>query len=115
MASLSQLRDPIGTEGQVTQSVATLMANHRSDLKIPFFHMVFTVPPWLKLKLTAMTDIRMIYNVKMWKNDEKRTRNGPGRRIMQKRRRAAIHTGGNGTLLWQADQDGNLQPRRQTH
>jgi hypothetical protein len=80
---LEQLRDPIGTEGRVADSVTTLMANHRSDLKIPLFHVVFTVPPWLKFKLPQLSDIRMLYNVKLWKNDERRTRQAPGWKIMR--------------------------------
>ena len=81
---LEQLRDPVGTEGRVADSVTSLMANHRADLKIPLFHMVFTVPPWLKFKLPQMSDIRMLYNVKLWKNDEKRTRTSDGWKTMQR-------------------------------
>ncbi len=81
---LEQLRDPVGTEGRVADSVTSLMANHRADLKIPLFHMVFTVPPWLKFKLPQMSDIRMLYNVKLWKNDEKRTRVSEGWKTMQR-------------------------------
>ena len=81
---LEQLRDPIGTDGQVVDSVTTLMANHRSDLKVPLFHMVFTVPPWLKFKLPMMGDIRMLYNVKLWRNDDKRSRFGAGYKTMQR-------------------------------
>ncbi len=75
---LEQLRDPVGTDGRVTDSVTSLLANHRKDLKIPFVHMVYTLPPWLKFKLPQMSEIRMLYNVKLWKNDEKRTRIAAG-------------------------------------
>jgi hypothetical protein len=85
-----QLKDTIATEGKVAESVATLMANHRSDLKVPNFHMVLTVPPWLKFKLPDMTTkIRWFYNVKLWKNDDKRTRDTQGwktmRRVVERR------------------------------
>ena len=81
---LEQLRDPVGTEGRVADSVTSLMANHRADLKIPLLHMVFTVPPWLKFKLPQISDIRMLYNVKLWKNDERRTRASDGWKTMQR-------------------------------
>ena len=81
---LEQLRDPIGSEGRVTDSVKRLMANHRADLRIPLFHMVFTVPPWLKFVLPEMTNIRLIYNVKLWKNDPKRTSESSGRDTMRR-------------------------------
>ena len=85
-----QLKDTIATGGKVAESVAMLMANHRGDLKIPNFHMVLTVPPWLKFKLPDMTTkIRWFYNVKLWKNDDKRTRDTQGwktmRRVVEKR------------------------------
>lgn len=81
---LEQLRDPLGSEGRVTDSVRTLMANHRADLAIPLFHMVFTVPPWLKFVLPEMTRIRLLYNVKLWKNNDTRTSETAGRDIMRK-------------------------------
>ncbi len=86
---LEQLRDPIGGEGRVTNSVTSLMANHRADLRIPLFHMVFTVPPWLKFVLPEMTKIRLLYNVKLWKNNPKRTAEPAGwaamRRVIERR------------------------------
>lgn len=81
---LEQLRDPVGTDGRVTDSVTSLFANHRKDLKIPFVHMVYTLPPWLKFKLPQMSEIRMLYNIKLWKNDEKRTRIAAGWQTMQR-------------------------------
>ncbi len=68
-----QLRDTLDTEGRVAESVAMLMANHRADLHVPLMHMVFTVPPWLKFKLPEMRKIRLLYNVKLWNNNPKRT------------------------------------------
>lgn len=80
---LEQLRDPIGGEGHVTDSVKRLMANHRADLRIPLFHMVVTVPPWLKFVLPEMTKIRILYNVKLWKNNPNRTSEKTGRETMR--------------------------------
>ncbi len=75
---LEQLQDTLGTEGHVADSVATLIANHRADLQIPRFHMVFTVPPWLKFKLPDLAKIRLLYNVKLWENDDHRSRHTAG-------------------------------------
>jgi hypothetical protein len=80
-----QLRDTLTTEGRVSESIATLIANHRADLRIPSFHMVFTLPPWLKFKLPDLAaKIRLLYNVKLWKNDPARTHVTVGRNIMRK-------------------------------
>lgn len=78
-----QLRDTMDTEGRVAESVAMLMANHRADLELPLMHMVFAVPPWLKFKLPEMRKIRLLYNVKLWNNDPKRTSVKSGWAIMQ--------------------------------
>src|SRR5712691_2631794 len=85
-----QLKDAIATGGKVAESVAMLMANHRTDLKVPNFHTLLTVPPWLKFKLPDMAArIRWLYNIKLWKNDEKRPRDAPGwktmRRVVERR------------------------------
>jgi hypothetical protein len=68
-----QLRDTSDTQGRVAESITTLIANHRSDLSVPLTHMVFTVPPWLKFKLPELRNVRLLYNVKLWNNDEDRT------------------------------------------
>lgn len=80
-----QLRDTLTTEGRVSESISTLIANHRADLKIPSFHMVFTLPPWLKFKLPDLiSNIRLIYNVKLWQNDAGRTQVEAGRDVMRR-------------------------------
>ncbi len=81
---LEQLRDTLTTEGHVADSVATLIANHRPDLQIPLFHMVFTVPPWLKFKLAELATIRLLYNVKLWNNDDDRSAHQAGRQTMRR-------------------------------
>lgn len=86
---LEQLRDTLSTEGRVAESVGTLIANHRADLQIPSFHMVFTVPSWLKFTLPDPGRVRLLYNVKLWKNDEQRSRFATGwktiHRIVERR------------------------------
>jgi hypothetical protein len=78
-----QLRDTADTEGRVAESVTTLMANHRADLRVPLFHTVFTVPAWLKFKLPELRDVRLLYNVKLWNNNPRRTPVKSGWKTMQ--------------------------------
>jgi hypothetical protein len=40
--------------------------------------MVMTVPPWLKFTLPDAKKIRLLYNVKLWQNNQERTRHEPG-------------------------------------
>ena len=84
-----QIRDTIDTEGRVAESVTTLIANNLDDLSLPFMHMVFTVPPWMKFKLSHLPKLRLLYAVKLWENDKERTPDNNGwhtlRRIVEKR------------------------------
>jgi len=84
-----QLRDTLDTEGRVAESVTTLIANHRADLHVPLLHVIVTVPPWLKFKLPELRDVRLLYNVKLWNNNPKRTRANEGwatmRQVVERR------------------------------
>ena len=55
------------------RSVELLFLNHRAMLAIPYFHMVYTVPPWLKFVLKGV-DMAVIPCVRTWRNDETRGR-----------------------------------------
>src|SRR5262249_4685706 len=79
---LEQLRDTLGDQAPVAESVTSLIANHRPDLQIPSVHCVYTVPPWLKFKLPGLPT-RLLYNVKLWNNDPKRTSNPDGWKTMR--------------------------------
>jgi hypothetical protein len=85
---LEQLRDTLGEQAPVAESVTALVANHRQDLQLPSVHCVYTIPPWLKFKLPGLPT-RLLYNVKLWENDPDRTVNGDGlktmRRIVERR------------------------------
>jgi hypothetical protein len=85
---LEQLRDTLGEDAPVAESVTSLIANHQPDLQIPSVHCVYTVPPWLKFKLQGLAT-RLLYNVKLWNNDPGRTANPGGlktmRRIVERR------------------------------
>lgn len=79
-----QLRDTLDTEGRVADSVTRLLANHRRDLAIPYTHLVYTVPPWIKFKLPELRSIRFLYNVKLWNNDAERSRCEEGFAVMRR-------------------------------
>ena len=71
--SLEQIRGSLLNENSVIRSVELLFTNHRSMLSIPYLHMVYTVPPWLKFLLNGV-DMEVIPAVRTWHNDEARTR-----------------------------------------
>ncbi len=77
--SLEQLRDSSYSEKTVTESVLQLFAHHRDFLKVPYMHMVYTVPPWLRFALPG-TDAQTtrVPCVRYWNNDEQRTPHEPG-------------------------------------
>jgi hypothetical protein len=79
---LEQLRDTLGDQSPVADSVTSLIANHKADLQIPSMHCVYTVPPWLKFKLPGLVT-RLLYNVKMCNNDPVRTKNPAGLKTMR--------------------------------
>jgi hypothetical protein len=79
---LEQLRDTLGDQSPVADSVTSLIANHRADLQIPSMHCVYTIPPWLKFKLPGLPT-RLLYNVKLWNNDPARTTNAAGLETMR--------------------------------
>ncbi len=76
---LEQIRGSKFNEQDVIQSVQRLFANHADELKIPYMHMVYTVPPWLKFALPNTVDITtMLPCVHLWHNDEERTPSNDG-------------------------------------
>ena len=81
--SLEQLRDTLTTKGTVADSVVTLFANHRRDFQFPRMHVVLTAPPWLKFLLPDLKKVRLLYNVKLWNNNDKRSDNEPGRKTLR--------------------------------
>ncbi len=55
------------------RSVQRLFTNHRAMLSIPYLHMVYTVPPWLKFLPNGL-DMEVIPAVRTCHHDEARTR-----------------------------------------
>jgi hypothetical protein len=75
---MEQIRGTLSNEQSVIDSVARLFAQHLKRLEIPYIHMVYTVPPWLKFVLPNAVQIQMLPSIRQWKNDPKRTEYQPG-------------------------------------
>jgi len=75
--SLEQIRGSLYDEEEVTRSVRLLFSNHLKLLEIPYLHVVYTVPPWLKFVLPG-TDIVVLPCLRLWNNDPPRSPCGPG-------------------------------------
>jgi hypothetical protein len=74
--SLEQIRGSLSDEKDVLTSVQTLFSSHFEMLKIPWIHMVYTVPPWLKFRIKKISTTGLLYmipSVKQWNNDASRT------------------------------------------
>ena len=70
--NLEQLRGSASTEQEVIASVQRLFSIHQERLKIPYIHVVYTVPPWLKF-LLAGTEVEILPSIVQWKNDAGRS------------------------------------------
>ena len=70
--NLEQLRGSASTEQEVIASVQRLFSIHGDRLKIPYMHVVYTVPPWLKFLLGG-TEVEILPSIVQWKNDTTRT------------------------------------------
>jgi hypothetical protein len=86
--SLEQLRGSISNEAEVVRSVENLFSNHEKLLKIPYLHVVYTVPPWLKFVLPGARVV-VLPCVRLWLNDNARSTCDPGfnafRGVLRKR------------------------------
>ncbi len=86
--SLEQIRGSISNEQDVTRSVELLFSNYLKLLAIPYLHVVYTVPPWLKFLLPGMNTI-VLPCLRMWRKDQARTHWEPGigalRALVEKR------------------------------
>lgn len=77
--SLEQLRGSLSNEQAVLRSVERVFANHIDNLlRLPFIHVVYTVPPWLQFVMPGAADIYMLPSIRQWDNDPERSRYEPG-------------------------------------
>jgi hypothetical protein len=70
--SLEQIRGSLSTEQEVTRSIETLFSAHLRLLEIPYVHIVYTVPPWLKFVLPG-ADIVLLPCLRLWDNNPERS------------------------------------------
>lgn len=75
--SLEQIRGSLSNEREVTRSVELLFSSYLKLLAIPYLHMVYTVPPWLKFVLPG-TNMVVLPCVRMWNKDTARSECTPG-------------------------------------
>lgn len=52
--SIEQIRGTTVNEGRVFESIETLFAGHPDKLRFPAMHVVYTVPPWLKIRVPGV-------------------------------------------------------------
>lgn len=74
---LEQLRGTLQTEQDVIRSVERIFSIHIDLLKIPYMHMIFTAPPWLKFVLPGTTKVTLLSTVHLWNKDPERSRCEP--------------------------------------
>lgn len=55
--SVEQIRGTSVNAPQVASSLETLFMGHASALRIPYLHVVYTVPPWLKIKAPGVAGL----------------------------------------------------------
>ena len=75
---MEQIRGTLANEQSVIHSVERLFSQHLKLMKIPYVHMVYTVPPWLKFILPGGVRIEMLPSIRQWVNDPPRTRHPAG-------------------------------------
>ncbi len=96
--SLEQIRASLSAEQAVIQSVESLFSNHVRMLSIPWLHMVYTVPPWLKFVLKGV-NMTVIPCIRTWKNDGKRDKCDDGIRVLREFVHKRLEPGGAVRLL----------------
>lgn len=75
--NLEQLRGSASTEQEVIGSVQRLFSIHADRLNLPYIHVVYTVPPWLKFLMSG-TEVEILPSIVQWKNNAERTKHAVG-------------------------------------
>lgn len=75
--ALEQLRGSLINEQEVIASVGRLFSLHMDRLRIPYLHVVYSVPPWLKF-VQPGAEVVILHSVRQWGKDANRTPHGPG-------------------------------------
>ncbi|AXC15953.1 Type II secretory pathway, ATPase PulE/Tfp pilus assembly pathway, ATPase PilB (plasmid) [Acidisarcina polymorpha] len=79
--NLEQVHGSATTESEVIASVQRLFTAHIERLKIPYVHLVYTVPPWLKF-LLAGVDVELLPSICQWTKHPDRARRETGHASM---------------------------------
>jgi hypothetical protein len=71
--NLEQLRgNALNEEEEVIASVQKLFSQHLDRLSIPYFHVVYTAPPWLRFAVPGIA-MEILPSIVQWKNDPEHT------------------------------------------
>ncbi len=62
----------------VQKSIEFIFQNHRAKLALPYVHMIYTIPPWLKFLRPLEGDTTMLSGVRLWRNNPERTEKKEG-------------------------------------
>jgi len=91
--SLEQLRGNYQNWESVIRSVDQLFSAHIERLRIPYIHVVYAAPPWLKFLLHVGPPVTILPTVHLWNNDAGRTDFADGlnafRRLLNRRLKVA--------------------------
>jgi hypothetical protein len=70
--SLEKLRGSSSEQANIQKSVELLFSDHFDKLEIPYIHVVYTVPPWLKLRVPRLANsqlLRLLPSIKQKNRD----------------------------------------------
>jgi hypothetical protein len=79
--NLEQLRGSATTEAEVIASVQRVFSTHIDRLNIPYVHVVYTVPPWLKFVQPGV-DVELLPSICQWSKLPDRTPKEAGQASM---------------------------------
>ena len=75
---LEQLRGNYEAWQSVIRSVQDVFSVHLDKLKLPYVHMIYSVPPWLSFLPALEAPITILPTMHLWNNNPDRTRFKPG-------------------------------------
>jgi hypothetical protein len=92
--NFEQLRgNALSEEQEVIASVEKIFSQHLDRLSIPYIHMVYTVPPWLRFAVPGMA-MDILPSIVQWENDAARSPKTPGDACLLDVVRKRFPTGG---------------------
>jgi hypothetical protein len=81
---MEQIRGTLSTEQSVIDSVVRLFAQNLKMLEMPYVHMVYTVPPWLKFVFPNLgCKMQILPSIRQWERDPDRTKCSDGWTALQ--------------------------------